>query len=102
MITQEQKNGWIEALLSGKYKQTYFSLKDDALKRYCVLGVLVDIYYPNAWNKDSFYGRYQEYNWLEKKLKKDTMDSLSRKNDTEHWNFKELAAWIATHIEIEN
>jgi hypothetical protein len=41
-MNQEIKLKWLEALRSGQYKQTKYSLKNE--KGFCCLGVLCDIY----------------------------------------------------------
>ena len=65
VINIELKKKWIEALRSGKYKQTKGRLHDD--NGFCCYGVLCDIISPNEWVKcntgcgDTFY-RFQGAN----------------------------------------
>ncbi len=42
------KEKWIDALRSGKYKQTRFELKTFD-NHFCAVGVLCDIYYKDKW-----------------------------------------------------
>ncbi len=49
---------WIEALRSGKYKQTKGTLKDET--GFCCLGVLCDLHVKNEWGglfEDRSFGR---------------------------------------------
>lgn len=41
---------WTEALRSGKYKQGAGVLRDES-GRFCVLGVLCDLYDPTGWSR---------------------------------------------------
>lgn len=53
-MNQEVKKKWIEALKSGKYKQTANRLRDNT--GYCCLGVLCDLYSKEK-NIDDFIKR---------------------------------------------
>jgi hypothetical protein len=53
-MQQDLKDKWIEALLSGKYKQGQASLRltlVNGKQVHCCLGVLCDILGPNGWSK---------------------------------------------------
>lgn len=47
-MNAELKAKWVEALRSGKYKQTQGVLRSSA-NHFCCLGVLCDIVDPHAW-----------------------------------------------------
>lgn len=55
MITTSVLQQWVQALESGKYKQTKDQLQDST--GFCCLGVLCDIINPEGWYKD-----YQAFN----------------------------------------
>jgi len=44
---------WVDALRSGKYRQTQGHLRD--YKGFCCLGVLCDVFDPTRWTHDNFY-----------------------------------------------
>ena len=48
------KERWLAALRSGRYAQTTHSLRDDA--GFCCLGVLCDVFDPDAWEHGKTYG----------------------------------------------
>ncbi len=50
MITKETLQQWVQALESGKYKQTKDQLQDPT--GFCCLGVLCDTLDPKGWDKD--------------------------------------------------
>jgi hypothetical protein len=53
-MQQDLKNKWIEALLSGKYKQGQASLRltlVNGKQVHCCLGVLCDILDPDGWKE---------------------------------------------------
>jgi hypothetical protein len=53
-MRQDLKNKWIEALLSGKYKQGQANLRltlVNGKQVHCCLGVLCDILDPNGWTR---------------------------------------------------
>lgn len=57
MLTPEQldiRNRWMEALRSGKYKQTRYKMQDS--EGYCCLGVLCDVVDPDGWKASPFAG----------------------------------------------
>lgn len=62
-MNPEVKKLWLEALRSGRYKQTTIRLRDDH-HNFCCLGVLTDLYLKQAnkrWHKDEYgnWGRRQ-------------------------------------------
>ena len=93
---------WIDALRSGKYKQTYGRLHDE--KGFCCLGVACDLFIPRAYQQirdGRFLDGYtpkvgQKYapTWL-KKISKDfrrkTNKSLVVLNDGKELTFSEIA-----------
>lgn len=52
---------WVEALRSGKYKQTRGRLRKDAT-HFCCLGVLCDIVAPGQWKRDLGEWKFQDRN----------------------------------------
>lgn len=58
-MKEKVKKLWLEALRSGKYKQTKRVLKNE--EGYCCLGVLCDLHRKvtktkgNVWTKDNYY-----------------------------------------------
>jgi len=58
-VNQEIKEKWIEALLSGNYKQGQNYLRDSG-EQFCCLGVLCDLYVKEGhgqWEKEGHYWR---------------------------------------------
>lgn len=51
----ENRKKWVEALRSGKYKQTSDSLRNREGDGYafCCLGVACDLYNPNLWEQEN-------------------------------------------------
>lgn len=47
---------WLEALESGRYKQTSENLRDN--KGFCCLGVACDLTDPNVWDEDDELGNF--------------------------------------------
>lgn len=54
-MNPEVKTRWIEALRSGRYKQTRGQLRDD--EGFCCLGVLCDISGLGKWDQNGCYRR---------------------------------------------
>ena len=110
---------WVKALRSGKYKQTRGQLRGK--RGYCCLGVLCDVYDADAWNKSPVFDSYSTpysfgpmkecyslppkvlawsdlksdvavVKWLQGRNGDDVC--LASINDSWHWGFKKLAAFI--------
>jgi len=113
-LNREQFRKWIKALKSGRYKQTTGTLNDK--DGYCCLGVACKILIPkNKWKyqtkMDENTGEeteipylegdmpnYQKYapTWLKEinddiQKRREDGNSLDVLNDTEKYNFKEIA-----------
>lgn len=94
-MNPELKAKWIEALLSGKYRQATGRLKSgDA---FCCLGVLREIIDPNsnktAADKEVLCRQHQD----EAKLTMDQQDKLSAMNDRGN-TFYDIADWIEANL----
>ena len=59
LTAKEWRRKWIEALRSGKYRQTTGTLRDR--DGFCCLGVLCDISGTGEWVQDDGSWRYQGY-----------------------------------------
>ena len=59
LTAKEWRRKWVEALRSGKYKQTTGTLRDR--DGFCCLGVLCDISKTGEWVKDDGGWRYEGY-----------------------------------------
>ena len=110
-MDQAVKARWVEALRSGRYRQTDGTLKDE--RGHCCLGVLCEVERPPeveiGWNTiqvrvpsedgepdvhiDAVLGPDLERRW-------GTGDTavLTRMNDTEGLSFAEIADWIEAHL----
>jgi hypothetical protein len=97
MITQAQKDKWVQTLTSGNYKQGHGILKN-RLDGYCCLGVFLQenfgTVYPFTGTDKSSYG------WLHEKLSYDTVNALIRMNDTEKKDFTFIAEWIEDNVKV--
>lgn len=112
MLTKQQKQDWINALRSGRYKQGkgVLCINDDLLKekKYCCLGVLCDLngikFYPHPekkknapfYIKDSF-GDFAEYSFPVEDLLLDEAAELATMNDR-GVSFNDIADWIERNI----
>lgn len=109
-MNPEIKVKWLEALRSGKYKQTKYVLKNNI--GHCCLGVLCDIIDPNGWDKKLFdneaYGFTHKGNWNTRILpqtimeetnldKLDKLDTLVAMNDFGN-SFNEIANFIEKEL----
>ena len=105
MLTKEQKNKWVEALRSGKYKQTFGGLRnqDAGGYRYCCLGVLEQVCPANGVEPNFFSS--DAYRRLGK-VELDAYDLVSRKlwmmNDKGRMSFSEIANWIEKNLETRD
>lgn len=89
------KTKWIEALRSGKYRQTREILKDG--KGYCCLGVLCDVTQPDRWVGDN-YDNLSNYppNWVIEKagIPKHHVQMYAHLNDDYGYSFADIAAVV--------
>jgi hypothetical protein len=93
------KDKWIEALRSGKYEQCHGILRSGGSswsnpERYCCLGVLADIAYPDVTVED-------HYRQLSTKLFKGEryiVRKFIRLNDIEKKTFPEIADYIRENL----
>jgi len=51
----ENKQKYIDALMSGNYNQTYGALRNVHTNCFCALGVVADLYIKETFDSDSFY-----------------------------------------------
>ncbi len=105
-MTKAQRDAWVEALRSGKYKQGRDHLRTgDA---YCCLGVLCDLLAPDLWtelgNTGLFYhDRQSELPRGEPGgLKKAFQNQIAKLNDDEKLSFNEIAEWIEANVPVED
>ena len=61
---RENRRKWVEALRSGKYKQTSGSLHDD--NGFCCLGVACEISGLGEWERDAIFGNQTDYRYMGK------------------------------------
>lgn len=52
-MNPEIKARWLDALRSGKYKQTDGRLREKLTNKMCCLGVLCDIMHPERWSEEA-------------------------------------------------
>lgn len=90
-MNAKQKTQWIDALRSGKYKQTYgelFRCRDGEVY-HCCLGVAAKVWHPNTFpNIDS----------ITKQLDEKLRVQFIRFNDVLNWSFEQIADWIETNV----
>jgi hypothetical protein len=100
------RDKWIENLLSGKYEQgkQYLRNKNKANDgyKYCCLGVLYDILYPNEWGWNQRDKRITSQFLLERILEEVEMTDqqqccLSEMNDRGD-TFEEIAQWVGESL----
>lgn len=107
------KTKWLEALRSGKYKQTIGKLRKP--NGFCCLGVLYDVTSKNKWDNDkdqycTISGSDSNLNSadvsknlikvLDQPLKND-VDSIQgylAENNDRGWGFKKIANWIEKNL----
>jgi hypothetical protein len=113
MITQEQKDLWVNALESGKYPQCRGQLRMDmvtetsAYTSYCCLGVLATVLklpFRDNVNLADEDGTSANYRPLENLLSPSLVPALWGLNDGTHGNkehtFPEIAAWIKENVKV--
>jgi len=106
-MNSEIKAKWVEALRSGRYKQTRGRLRDT--QGMCCLGVLCDILHPEGWeNYDSSFQFRQEVKMPPAEILREAglptstelgsvADKLAIKNDTGA-SFSEIADCIENRL----
>lgn len=111
------KAQWLEALRSGKYKQTtraLCELNDDGTYGYCCLGVLCDIVAPGDWqgaevmNMTDGQHRYRRHLSHASMPSTDVIvaaglhhsqsDKLAILNDEEKYTFEQIADYIEQNL----
>lgn len=103
------KKRWVDALRTGKYKQTRNSLYDQETQGYCCLG----IGYKVKFGKEPPIGKMlltprlrsikdkQDLKVLNQSTNTEhgSVESLLiQKNDGDNWSFKKIATWIEKHL----
>lgn len=111
------KNQWIEALLSGKYKQGHSELRSriegETQDLFCCLGVFCDIVAPEQWEKAPrlmssdctaiYHGKTHCYPTLEmeNEYHLNVTGKVASMNDYGK-SFAEIAEWIKENVEEED
>ncbi len=80
-FTQKVKDNWLNNLKSGKYKQGYGALYDEANNAHCCIGVL-GACTPGLDNNAASSNYASPYNFLKKAIGKTEMREIYMKNDT--------------------
>ena len=95
------KKKWLEALRSGKYKQTQGRLRHPT-EGYCCLGLLAEVHEDFSWlpslqilRGDDGYvcGEVLPLDVLSQ----DVQDKLTSLNDNKLWSFEKIADYIKAH-----
>lgn len=108
-MPQLLKDQWVDALLSGQYRQGIGSSYNHDTRAFCVVGVMMDVIahtYPHMlrwnpmikwWVSDTYDTPYQAMMALS------MSDSLTSDcitmNDIKHMSFTDIAHWINEHVE---
>ena len=107
----ENAKKWVEALRSGRYKQTSMFLRRKKISGFCCLGVACEISGLGQWDDDGAYlGDVSTLptevcNWLGVKSwdPEITLDgnkqTLSYLNDRNELNFRQIADLIESHAD---
>ena len=99
-MNKEIKPKWLDALRSGKYKQSIHKLRNPS-NGFCCIGVLCDVVAPDRWHKvdDNYlhdgckaYASTVVYNATD--LTNEVVEKLVHMNDRERRTFAEIADWI--------
>lgn len=93
-MTNEQKTNWIEALKSGKYKQTQGALQRDG--KYCCLGVLQKI--TGCKLRTTLNGSDSSSIIDDEFLSLIVQGELIKFNDCDKKSFTEIADWIEKNL----
>jgi hypothetical protein len=101
----EVKAKFLEALRSGKYKQTCNKLHHG--NRYCATGVLCDVVDPTGWNGPDRTGRwrYGNYDYIPSQrvlnlagITELQLRDLLSLNDELQKTFPEIADWVEDNL----
>lgn len=115
-ITKKQKQEWIEALRSGKYKQGRSQLKrtEGSCEQFCCLGVLGDIndvLVPCYGVRESLpvgkvsdnagvlSTRTKSFDYQPLFLPNEVQEKLYQLNDRDKWPFDKIATYIDENVE---
>lgn len=108
MLTKDQKEKWVAALRSGKYKQGRCLLKQGNPfdLSYCCIGVLFDLVNPLGWRQIGWkYFTYEDRGTMthpfiaeEILLTYKQACKLTRMNDGEDCDFNQIANYIERNI----
>jgi hypothetical protein len=101
---------WIDALRSGKYKQTQGTLKND--EGFCCLGVLCDLarldggpHWEKDWTENYFLNNFGDLPKVVKEfmgLDEGDVARLINKNDNQEQSFEQIANFIETDLMPKN
>lgn len=103
MLTRYEKDRWVAALRSGKYKQGFETLHPD--DTFCCLGVLCDLQNPDGWEYKApqFALPFpQNYRDLLEEIPPNQRTDLVGMNDIQKLSFDLIADWIEKHIATED
>lgn len=90
-LDPKKKKIWVNALRSGKYKQTQLELYSKYDKGYCCLGVARNC---GLARQSSVNAGLLTFKFLPKKIQ----EKLSEMNDLHDWSFKRIANWIEKNL----
>lgn len=111
----EDKTLWLEALRSGKYRQTtgFLKVEREGKQHYCCLGVLCEVLKdkyeisegescvtPGLTFFDDSSDALTDKLISTFKLEGDAVTTLYRMNDDDGRSFAEIADWIEAHVQI--
>lgn len=105
-LPKEFATKWLEALRSGKYKQTTSFLHDS--QGYCCLGVAakikgVDLNAFGSWGYlENHMADFPEelFDVVDTNGEPKLQNELTKLNDNEHYSFTEIADWIEENVEL--
>ena len=111
LTTEEARKKWVEALRSGKYKQSIQFLHSE--EGYCCLGVACDLFKEKhqKWEKSNFIYNFKNeknhsynQNYIPRSLARkigidnSNQECLSRLNDINRFSFKKIADYIEKNL----
>jgi hypothetical protein len=111
-MKKADRDRWVEALRSGRYRQTTGVLRSLGGK-FCCLGVAADVLIPEPWEHDpartlgyTFEGNDDPHVLLAATrgrigLKREDHDTLAGLNDNRGWSFKQIADWIESNVKVD-
>ena len=101
-LTPELKKKWVDALRSGKYRQSRGALKGQ--RGYCCLGVLASLAGVEDEKLKKYSGDPLNNFGIElpvhanKRERADTETCLISLNDDAHYSFKKIADWVERYL----